>query len=42
MGIEANEIATLFKENISVPASKFKPLSNINYEDIAQMQEGMF
>ncbi|MBI9062027.1 MAG: hypothetical protein JEZ14_08550 [Marinilabiliaceae bacterium] len=42
MGIEANEIATLFKENISVPASKFEPLSTINYEEVAQMQEGMF
>lgn len=42
MGIEANEIATVFKENISVPASKFKPLSTINYEEVAQMQEGMF
>jgi len=42
MGIEANEIATLFKENMSVPASKFEPLSNINYEEVDQLQGGMF
>jgi len=42
MGIEANEMATSFKENMAVPASKFAPLSHINYEDVAQMHDGMF
>jgi len=33
MGIVTNEIATSFKENIKVPASKFDPPQGITYED---------
>lgn len=42
MGIEVNELATLFKENIAVPTSKFEPLANISYQDISAMQQRLF
>jgi hypothetical protein len=33
MGIEVNEVAVKFDENISIPASKFEPPSDIEFEE---------
>jgi len=33
MGIEANEMAESFEENINIPASRFEPPANIEFED---------
>ena len=37
-GIEANELATKFEKDINIPASKFEPLSSINYEEIPELE----
>lgn len=37
MGIESNEMATEFKPNTSVSASKFTPYDGVDYDDIAAM-----
>ena len=41
MGIINNEIAVSFEKNINIPSSKFKFLSNIEYEDISKYQQQM-
>ncbi|MGZ2371189.1 hypothetical protein ACXR6G_15530 [Ancylomarina sp. YFZ004] len=42
LGMVINETAVKFQANQAVSASKFKPLSNISYEDIDQQQQSMF
>lgn len=37
MGISINEEAVKFEKDISVPSSKFKPLTNISYKEVSQM-----
>lgn len=34
LGVESNEVATTFEENVSVPESKFKPIAGIEYQEI--------
>ena len=42
LGIETNEIATKFEQNISVPSSKFIAPANIDYQNISQYQNSMY
>lgn len=42
MGITANEVATIFEKDISVPASKFSPPSGMNFIDVTQQQKSMY
>jgi len=42
MGIKSNEVATLFDEDINVPSSRFTPPADVEYQDISQMQQGLF
>lgn len=42
MGIKSKEIATIFKINILIPASKFKYVPGIEYTDMKQFQQEMF
>jgi hypothetical protein len=39
MGIEANVTATKFNENISIPVSKFAPVSGIDYVEVASDED---
>ncbi len=39
MGIEVNEMAEKFDENITIPASKFEPPQNIEFEDMTQQAQ---
>jgi hypothetical protein len=39
MGIVANETATKFDENISIPANKFIPPSGLTFTDVEKMQQ---
>ena len=42
MGISANETATSFEKNISIPASKFNAPSGITFTNLQQQQQAMF
>jgi len=42
MGITMNQIATNFEPNTNVAASLFEPPSNIQFQDIEQLQSGLF
>ena len=42
MGIESNEVATLFDEDVNVPSSRFGPPAEVEYQDISQMQQSLF
>lgn len=42
MGIESNEIFTLFKPGMAVPSSKFVAPTDVQYEDLTAKQQGFF
>nr|WP_321408545.1 hypothetical protein [uncultured Carboxylicivirga sp.] len=42
MGMENNEVATLFDENISISDDRFSPPSDVEYQDISKLQQSMF